>query len=53
MPKIAALRTIILESSCGVYISSRKTTPNLSLNGAESCPARVVAPTKVNLGKGK
>ena len=51
--RMSALRETIFPSSWGVYSSSRSTTPNLSRKGADSCPARVVAPTKVNRGKGR
>ena len=47
---LAALLTIDASSSF-VYNSNLKITPNLSLKGAESWPARVVAPTSVKLGK--
>ena len=40
----------MLQSSSGVYSSSRWITPNLSRRGAESCPERVVAPISVNFG---
>ena len=51
MPRIPADRVTIRESSSGVYSSSRNTTPKRSRSGAESCPARVVAPTRVNRGR--
>ena len=51
--KMLALLFIIFDSSSTEYISRRRITPNRSLSGAESCPALVVAPTKVNLGSGK
>ncbi len=51
MPRMPAERVTICESCSGVYISSRSTTPNRSLSGAESWPARVVAPTRVNFGR--
>ena len=49
--KIPALRVTICPSSSGLYSSSRSSTPNRSRRGAESCPARVVAPMRVNLGR--
>ena len=49
--RIPADRATIRESSSGVYSSSRSVTPNRSRRGAESCPARVVAPIRVNLGR--
>ena len=50
---MSALRETIFESSRGEYSSSRSTTPNRSRKGAESCPALVVAPTRVNRGRGR
>ncbi|MPM82304.1 hypothetical protein SDC9_129365 [bioreactor metagenome] len=49
---IPALRVTICISSSGVYSSSRIKTPNLSRKGAESCPARVVAPMSVKCSSG-
>ena len=51
IPKMVALRVTIFASSSGVYSSSRRFTPNRSRKGAESCPALVVAPTRVNFGR--
>ena len=51
MPNIPALRVTIFCSSPAEYISSRSITPNRSRKGEVSCPARVVAPMRVNLGR--
>ena len=50
-PRIPALRVTIRASSSGVYSSSRRVTPKRSRRGADSCPARVVAPMRVNFGR--
>ena len=44
-----ALRRTMSASSSGLYNSSRNRMPKRSRRGAESIPARVVAPTRVNL----
>ncbi len=53
IPRMAALRVTIFASSSGVYSSRRRFTPNRSRRGAESWPARVVAPTRVNFGRSR
>ena len=52
-PKMPALRVTIWASSAGVYSSKRSRTPKRSRKGAESCPARVVAPMRVKWGRSK
>ena len=49
--RIPADRVTMSASSSGVYSSSRSVTPNRSRRGADSWPARVVAPISVNLGR--
>ena len=51
IPRMAAERVTIFASSSGVYSSRRRLTPNRSRRGADSWPARVVAPTRVNFGR--
>ena len=51
MPMRAAERVMMRHSSSGVYSSSRNDTPKRSRSGAESCPARVVAPMSVKRGR--
>ena len=50
-PRMSAERVTMRRSSSGVYSSSRSVTPKRSLKGAESCPARVVAPMSVKRGR--
>ena len=47
---LADLFTIVVKSVVS-YKFSDKSTPNLSLNGAESIPALVVAPIRVNFSR--
>ena len=49
--RMSAERLTMRASSSGVYSSSRSVTPKRSRRGADSCPARVVAPMRVNLGR--
>ena len=51
-PSVCALRFTISASSLVEYGSSLHITPNLSRRGELNIPARVVAPTKVNLLSG-
>ncbi len=48
-PNSFAERRMICTSSSGVYISNLLMIPNRSRSGAARLPARVVAPTRVNL----
>ena len=49
--RMPAERLTIRASSSGVYSSSRRVTPKRSRRGADSWPARVVAPIRVNFGR--